>query len=129
MKQIFSKMPNLVKAITVLMFLFSVNVASAQSNGAWTLKSENKGVKLYYKVEVCNGKNTLVLKVENTNSDAKHVSYNIVIESPGHNMPLLPQSVELAAGETKSGSCTSKDLSVDIKNITNPSLVVVLTVN
>lgn len=131
MKQFFLKKSELQKAIVgVFIFLCSTGLLSAQTNSSWTLQSETNGVKLYYKLETCATSNMMFFKLENTNSVASHVNYNIVIESTGHNMPLLPQFVELAANETKEGSCSANvQLTTDIKNITNPSLLVVMNVN
>lgn len=120
----------LTKAIVAVLFLLSSGLLQAQSLDGWTLQSEKNGVKLYSTTETCGGKNMLFLKLENTNSTAKHVNYNIIIESPGHNMPLLPLAVQLNAMETKTGGCDAgKELTTDIKNITNLKLLVVMTVN
>src|ERR1035437_5703841 len=130
MKTLFLKNSMLGKAFAALMFLFSAGCLHAQSTTDWTLRSEKNGVKLYSKKDTCAGKNMLFLKLENTNSAAKHVIYTIIIESPGRNMPLVPRSVELNATETKAGSCDSdKELTADIKNSTNPDLIVIMTVN
>ena len=130
MKNTVYRNSNLPKAIVAVFVLLSSGLLQAQSSDVWTLQSEKNGVKLYSTTENCGGKNMLFLKLENTNSLAKHVNYNIIIESPGHNMPLLPQAVELTAMETKMGSCDArKELTTDIKNITNLKLLVVMTVN
>lgn len=102
----------------------------AQSDDSWTLQSEKHGIKLYYRTDSCANSNMLFLKLENTNAIAKHVNCNIIIESSVRNIPLVPLSVELKAGETKFGECNSnKELSTDIKNIINFKMVVVLTTN
>jgi hypothetical protein len=117
--------------LTLLLGLFFfARPSSAQSTDDWTLQSEKNGVKLYFRTASCGEKNMLFLKLENTNSAAKHVNYHVIVESEGHNMPLLPQTIELPAAETKSGSCDGeRGLATDIRNISNPRLVVVLAVN
>ena len=116
--------------ITLFMFLSSMDVLMAQTDGDWILQSEKNGVKLYFRTDNCGNTNMLFLKFENSNSTAKHVNCNIIIESPVRNMPLLPLSVNLEGNETKSGECNSnKELSTDIKNITNLKMVVVMTTN
>lgn len=131
MKLFFLKKTELQKAIIGgFLFLCSTSLVSAQSGNDWTFQSESNGVKLYYKLETCSTSNMMFFKFENTNSVASHVSCNIVIESPGHNMPLLPQLIELAANETKEGSCSANvQLTTDVKNMSNPSLMVVMNVN
>lgn len=111
--------------------LLSLGFAKAQSGGTnWELQSESKGVKLFYKLDTCNAMKVLLLKFENTNAESKHVNYNIIIESPGHNMPLLPHFIDIAGNSVKEGSCSGNtELTTDIKNISQPSLKVVLVVN
>ena len=72
----------------------------------------------------------LVFKIENTNAAVKHVNYNVIIQSAGRNMPVLPQSVELAASETKVGDCDSnKELIADLKGVDNYQLKVMMVIN
>ena len=113
----------------MLVFSLSAGLGNAQTTNDWTLQSEKEGVKLYASTASCSGRNMLLLKLENTSTDGKHVNVNIVVESPGHNMPLKPQSQELKPSETKAGSCDSKELTTDIKDIVNYRLRVVMTVN
>lgn len=120
----------LVNVGLVLLFSLFASASQAQTTNDWSLQAEKNGVKLYSLSSSCEGKNMLFLKVENTNLEEKHVNYNIVVESPGHNMPLRPQTLELKGSETKTGSCEgSAELSVDIKDITTFNLVVVMRVN
>lgn len=102
----------------------------AQAELNWALQSEKDGVKLYSATAPCTDKNMLVFKFENTNAAVKHVNYNAIIQSAGRNVPLLPQSVELGAGETKVGDCNSnKELIADLKGIDNYQLRVVMVIN
>ena len=72
----------------------------------------------------------LVFKFENTNAALVHVNYNVIIQSVGRNVPLLPQSLELGAAETKTGDCDSdKTLIADLKGLDNYQLRVVMVVN
>lgn len=119
------------KASYFFLVLFaSIGFAHGQSPSDWTLQSENNGVKLYSGSALCGDKNMLVFKFENTNASARHINYNVIVKSEGRNMPLLPQSLELDASETKSGSCdSSKELIADLKDVTSYELKVTLIVN
>ena len=120
----------ILKAGMILMFSLSIGFVHAQSAYDWKLQSEKDGVKLYSTTAACGGRNMLLLKLENGNAEAKRINYNIIIESPGHNMPLRPQSLDLKASESKMGSCdTSRELTTDMKDIVNYQLKVVMTVN
>ena len=130
MENLFTKSACASIACQALIFLLSIGFLQAQSANDWTLQSEKNGVKLYSSTSQCDDKNMLVLKFENTNIESKHVNYSVVVRSTGHNIPLRPKSLELAASETKIGDCeTEQDLTGDIKNITSFELQIVMAVN
>lgn len=90
-------------------------------SSVWVFQSQQNGVKLFYKVDVCSNKNVLFLKFENTNAVKSNVSYNIIVESPGSNIPISPQFIILQGNETKVGDCNRvMGLAFDINTITNP---------
>ncbi len=102
----------------------------AQTDLNWTLQSEKDGVRLYAATAPCADKNMLVFRFENANATVKHVNYNVIIQSAGRNIPLLPQSLELGANETKTGDCDSgKELIADLKGNDNYQLRVVMVIN
>lgn len=114
----------------ILINLLSTGSLYAQSELNWTLQSEKDGVNLYSATAPCTNKNMLVFKFENTNAAIKHVNYNVIIQSAGRNVPLLPQSLELGPAETKTGDCDSnKELIADLKGIDNYQLRVVMVIN
>ena len=130
MKPLLSKKQIWHKAILTISFACFISLLHAQSGNGWTLHSTSNGVNLYYMTDTCSNSHALFLKFENTSTSVKHVNYTVIVESPGLNIPLLPQAVQLNANETKTGSCTSpSNLKSDIKGITNPTLRVVLKVN
>lgn len=113
-----------------LILLFSIGFLHAQTPNNWTLHSEKNGVKLYSSTAMCGDKNLLIFKFENTNPIARRVNYNVIVMSEGRNMPLLPQSLELGASETKTGNCDAdKELIADLRGITSYDLKVILVVN
>jgi hypothetical protein len=90
-------------------------------SSVWVFQSQQNGVKLFYKVDVCSNKNVIFLKFENTTVLKTTVSYNIIVESPGSNIPLFPQFIILQGNEIKEGDCNwDTGLTFDIKTITNP---------
>ena len=130
MKQLSSKKQPCFKLFLIISFVCFISLLNAQSGNGWTLHSTLNGVKFYYMADTCSDSPFLFLKFENTSTSVKHVNYTVIVESPGLNIPLLPQAVQLNANETKTGSCTSaSNLKSDIKGITNPTLRVVLKVN
>lgn len=128
MKNLFSKKSLWHKAIVTATFTCFVGLIHAQSG--WTTQSTSHGVTLSYKVETCSGTNALLLQFQNSNGTPSHASYTIIVESPGLNIPLPPQFIQLKANETKAGTCDSEPaLKADIKGITNPVLRVVFNAN
>ena len=87
----------------ILVAWLATGSLQAQSDPNWILQSEKDGVRLYSATTSCANKNMLVFKFENTNAALVHVNYNVIIQSVGRNVPLLPQSLELGAAETKTG--------------------------
>lgn len=121
---------DVLKIFFILIFSSFTSISHAQLDTPWELQSEKNGVKLYSSTKQCAGNNMLLLKLENTNQDEKHVNFSIVIESIGHNMPLRPQSFEMKGNETKQGDCDEyPELKTDLKDINNFKLVVVMRVN
>ncbi len=130
MKHILLKNHPFLKVAFMLLFLCSISLAKAQTANDWTLHSTSNNVKFFYKIDVCSGSNALLLKFENLSADEKHLNYVIIVESPGSNIPLLPQFIVLKGNETKTGDCDSDaNLKSSIQQITNPKLRVVLNVH
>ena len=114
----------------ILIAWLSTGSIQAQADLNWTLQADKDGVRLYSATAPCAAKNMLVFRFENTNTEVKHVNYNVIIQSAGRNIPLLPQSLELGAAETKTGDCDSgKELIADLKGSDNYQLRVMMVIN
>ena len=116
-------------SLILIGWLFA-SYSQAQPDLNWTLQAEKDGVRLYSATAPCADKNMLVFRFENTNATLVHVNYNVIIQSLGRNVPLLPQSLELGAAETKTGDCDSgKELIADLKGNDDYQLKVVMVIN
>jgi hypothetical protein len=130
MKNKLKAKPVMYTALLTFLLFCSVTYTNAQAANSWKIESEVNGVKLYSKIDTCGSTNSLFLKLENTTTSIKRVFYNIIIESPGNNLPVLPRSFEIKAFETKVADCNNnKELATDIFGITNVKLIVRMTVN
>ena len=136
MKQFYPMVSKWQMALMTLVFMSFLNFLTVHasplvlaSNDDWVLQSEKNGVKLFYKLDTCEGKNVLFLKFENSNPNEARINYTLIIESPGHNLPTMPQAIVMKGNETRVGTCDSGiGLTTDIKEIKNPTLRVVLNV-
>lgn len=129
MKQVIFNFMKNNKALLCFIVFFSFNATRISAAGLapvdsinWVAYSEEAGVKFSYRVDVCEGKNVIFLKFENTNTVAKNVDFHLIIDGPNHDLP-APQMIHLNAGQTVSGQCTATPALTKNIESSNPTIL------
>jgi len=102
--------------LSMLAFVVQLR-GTAPSISDWILSTDVDGVRLYYKLDICDSRNVMFLKLENSTSVDVKVDVHVIVE----NSVPMPQIISLRANETLTGQCMgTPDLVKDIKGASTP---------